>query len=100
MNKITRDDVIRQVSRSTRRPYVVVEEVINALSDTIVEGLSNGKSVQLNGLGTFEMKKWAERKGRIPREDKEVIIPARFVPKFKAGNRLKALIRPVESEVK
>ncbi len=61
--------------------------------DATVEGISKGLKkegkVTLVGFGTFSAKKRAARTGRNPQTGAEVKIPARVVPGFKAGNKLK-----------
>lgn len=61
--------------------------------EAVVEGISKGLKkegkVTLVGFGTFTAKKRAGRMGRNPQTGAEVKIPARVVPGFKAGNKLK-----------
>ncbi len=64
--------------------------------DTIVEiicnELKNGGKVQLVGFGSFETRKRATRKGRNPRTNEEINIPASIMPFFKSGKGLKDLV--------
>ena len=61
--------------------------------DAMLEGVSNGLKkegkVTLVGFGTFTAKKREARSGRNPQTGEEVKIPARVVPGFKAGSKLK-----------
>ncbi|MBQ9854165.1 MAG: HU family DNA-binding protein [Bacilli bacterium] len=61
--------------------------------DAMLEGVSNGLKkegkVTLVGFGTFTAKKREARSGRNPQTGEEVNIPARVVPGFKAGSKLK-----------
>lgn len=66
-----------------------VDKVIAAMIDEIQLRLSRGESVKLQGIGTFEMKPRAPRKGRDLVKGEEVLVPARVVPVFRASKALK-----------
>jgi DNA-binding protein HU-beta len=53
------------------------------------ESLSKGEKVVLVDFGTFEVRHRKERKGRNPKTNTEIFIPATKVPVFKAGKGLK-----------
>lgn len=65
------------------------ERVLDAVVDTISEALGNGDKVQLAGFGTFEVKQRASRTCNNPRTGELMEIPAKTVPVFKAGSKLK-----------
>lgn len=93
---MVKDEVISEVFRKTMYNRSIVENVMDAILDTITESLKNGESVQFSGFGTFEPKQRNPRIGRNPRTNEEVAIPARIVPYFKAGKSLKkAVIKPI-----
>ena len=54
--------------------------------------LKKGDTVTLIGFGTFKVSKRAARIGRNPQTGKELKIPARKAPTFKAGTALKAAV--------
>ncbi len=60
-----------------------------AFTEVVVEELKKGEKVSLVGFGTFEIAERAERKGKNPRTNEEIIIPASKSPKFKASKTLK-----------
>ncbi|BBE30185.1 transcriptional regulator [Tepiditoga spiralis] len=65
------------------------EKFLNDFVDIVSESLEKGESVKLVGFGTFEVVKREERKGINPQTKETIIIPAKKVPKFKAGTELK-----------
>lgn len=65
------------------------EKVLNSFMESVNEALMRGEKVQLVGFGTFEVRERKERKGRNPRTQEEMIIPASKAPVFKAGKALK-----------
>lgn len=65
------------------------EAVLNSFMDTVGEALAKGDKISLVGFGTFETSERSARKGRNPQTGKEIDIPAKTLPKFKAGKTLK-----------
>jgi len=64
-------------------------ENLNTIIEIITEELKNGEKVTLTGFGTFSTAERAPRTVRHPQTGEEITIPARRVPKFKAGKELK-----------
>ena len=67
--------------------------VIDAITDTVKETLSKGERITLVGFGTFHVMERKAREGRNPRTGKKLEIPAKKVPKFKAGKNLREAVR-------
>lgn len=65
-----------------------VENILSAFWDVIIEALSNGDSVNLNGYATIGTKYMAERKSRNVVMNKEMIVPGHYRVCFKAGSKL------------
>lgn len=92
-----KDGVITKVCRKTMYSRAMVENVLDAVLDTVTESLANGDKVQFAGFGTFEPKQCKARVGRNPHTDETIPIPARVVPYFRAGKFLKeAVIKPID----
>lgn len=69
------------------------EEVLDAVTTSIVDALAAGEKVQLIGFGTFEVRQRKERQARNPRKPEEKILtPAVKAPVFKAGKTLKTYV--------
>lgn len=65
-------------------------EAVNAVLESIAEGLEKDGLVQFIGFGTFKVAERAARQGRNPRKPEEVIeIPASKAVTFKVGKSLK-----------
>jgi len=56
---------------------------------SIQKSLKEGKKVSLVGFGTFTVSQRPARDGHNPRTGKQLKIPAKKYPKFKAGKILK-----------
>jgi len=55
--------------------------------------LSKGERITLVDFGTFQVRQRKAREGRNPRTGKKLEIPAKKVPKFKAGKKLREAVR-------
>ena len=64
-------------------------KALAAILDEIQDALKNGDKVQLVGFGSFEVRAKAARKGRNPKTNEEIEIPASKCPAFKAGKAFK-----------
>jgi len=67
-------------------------EILDAFLDGITKALKKGENVPFIGFGTFSVKKRAARKGRNPQSGEVVKVPAKKVPHFKAGAKLKEAV--------
>lgn len=66
------------------------EEIIETLTDLIIQELKAGGEVTIAGFGAFSARTRAARMGVNPQKPTEKItIPEVKVPKFKAGKTLK-----------
>ena len=68
------------------------EIATNAFISTVSTALTEGRKIQLVGFGTFEVRERAARKGRNPQTGKEMLLPGRNVPVFKACKSLKEAV--------
>jgi DNA-binding protein HU-beta len=86
---MTKADIVTSVADKTGLTKKDSEKAINAVIDTIVEGLAAGDKVQFVGFGTFEVRTRAAREGVNPRTKEKITIAESAVPAFKAGSLLK-----------
>ena len=66
-----------------------VENVVNAILDTIADALARGDRVELRGFGAFSAKRRDARTGRNPRTGAAVPVAGKAVPYFKPGKELR-----------
>ena len=64
-------------------------EVVDTVFESITDALADGKKVEINGFGKFEVKTRAARTGINPQTKETINIPASKAPAFKAGKALK-----------
>lgn len=63
--------------------------VVDAVTETIVNTLKKGEKVTLVGFGTFQVMERKARKGINPQTGRGIQISAKMMPKFKAGKSLR-----------
>ena len=71
-----------------------IEQVVNAILDTISDALAQGDRVELRGFGTFMVKKREARAGRNPRTGEAVSISEKVVPVFRTGKEMRHRLNP------
>ena len=82
MNK---GELIETLAKETGESKRTVEDVVNALVDTVTVQVKKGEKVQLPGFGTWERRARSARTARNPRTGEEIKIKATKVPAFKPG---------------
>lgn len=90
MNKT---DLIQAVAEKTELTKKDATQVVDALLETITNTLAKEEKVQLIGVGTFEVRERAARKGRNPQTGEEIDIAASKVPAFKPGKEYKEAVK-------
>ena len=89
MNK---DDLISKVASSIGISKSEAAKSVDAVFSSITNSLKGGNEVRLVGFGTFLITNRAATTGRNPRTGEPIEIPAKKVPKFRAGKSLKETV--------
>ncbi len=90
---MTKDELVSKIAENSDQPKKVVNEFVAAFIEEITEAMKNGKRVSFVGFGTFEPKLRKERQGINPQTKEKITIPARRVPVFKAGKKLREAVK-------
>ena len=75
-----------------------VEDLVNAILDTIAAALERGERVELRGFGAFTAKRRGARAARNPRNGAAVAVPEKVVPTFKMSREMLRRLNPGEGE--
>lgn len=86
---MTKASLVEYIAEAADLTKADATRALEAMLAGVTKGLKKEGKVTLVGFGTFSAKKRAARTGRNPQTGAEVKIPARVVPGFKAGNKLK-----------
>lgn len=85
-----KSELVQTISR--RNPHLFqrdIENIVNAIFDSIGDALAGGNRVELRGFGAFSVKNRPARVGRNPRTGESVSVEEKWVPFFKAGKELR-----------
>jgi DNA-binding protein HU-beta len=82
MNKPELADLFSKESNITQEKS---DALIDAISEQIIDEISKGSFVYLDGLGIFWTKTELERRGQNPRNSEEIVLPEIRVPSFTSG---------------
>ncbi len=66
---------------------------LNSFMEGVMTSLKKGQKVAFVGFGTFDVSKRKARNGINPQTRKKIKIPARKVPVFRAGKKLKDIVK-------
>jgi len=86
MNKAQLVDAVAAASDVSKASAA---RAVDALLQSISDGLKNGEVVSITGFGNFSVRHRDARTARNPRTGEAVQVPASNLPVFKAGKALK-----------
>lgn len=96
---MTKRDLAIKISASTGLIQAETANVIQKVLDNIADELASGHNIELRNFGVFKVQVSKSRKGRNPNKpEDDVVIPERFVVKFRAGKELKSLVEAIDSK--
>jgi integration host factor subunit beta len=87
---MTRSDLIAKLAE--HYPQLLVKDVelaVRVVLDTMSSTLSRGGRIEIRGFGSFALNYRPPRTGRNPKSGDRVLVPAKYVPHFKAGKELR-----------
>ena len=89
MNKA---ELIEKMASDTQLSKAAVKSMLESFIDSVQGALKKNNSVVLTGFGTFTVIKRKGRTGVNPASGERMTIPAKRVPKFRAGKQLKDVV--------
>lgn len=90
---MNRQDLIAKIAKDADVTKKAAGAALTAVIDGITLALEKNEKVSLVGFGTFKVNKRNARVGVNPQTKAKINIPARKVPVFKAGKKLKEAVR-------
>ena len=89
---ITRADIVDHLYTTVGLNKTESKELVENFFHEIKESLLNDEDVKLSGFGNFEIIKKKARPGRNPKTGDAVIVSARKVVTFRAGQKLRSKV--------
>ena len=87
---MTKSELIQRIAK--KQPQLVerdVELAVRMMLEHMTECLAGGGRIEIRGFGSFTLRFRRARVGRNPRTGTPVSLPARYVPSFKPGQKLR-----------
>jgi len=90
MNK---GDLVEKIASEVGLTKRASSEAVGAITSVITEALARGEKATLVGFGAFQVMERKARRGKNPQTGQTIEVPAKKVPKFKAGRGLGEAVR-------
>ncbi len=90
---MNRQDLIAKIAKDADITKKAANLALGSVLCGILAALKAGEKVSLVGFGTFSVKQRSARVGVNPQTRAKINIPARKVPYFKAGKKLKDAVK-------
>jgi len=87
-------DITNIMSIKLNIPKSKALEYLNAVVETISEGLIKDKKVTISDFGSFSISPRKAFQGTNPRTGEPLEVTARFIPVFKVGKKLRLSLNP------
>ena len=87
---MTKSELIQRIAE--KQPQLAerdVELAVRMMLEHMAECLAGGGRIEIRGFGSFTLRFRRARVGRNPRTGTPVSLPARYVPCFKPGQKLR-----------
>ena len=92
MNMVNRE-CIEGFAARMNLSAVETQRLVHALVESMTEMLESGNEVNVQGFGSFEVKKKNERVIVHPSTGKKILVPPKLVVGFKQSNVLKSQVK-------
>ena len=90
MNK---GELIDAIATSTDLSKNVIDNIVSATIETVMDTVADGEKVTLIGFGNFEPRDRKARDGRNPKTGEVIKIPATTIPAFSVGKGFKDRVK-------
>lgn len=90
---MNRQELVTKIAADAGVTKKAANLALNSVIDGITLALEKGDKVSLVGFGTFKVNRRNARSGVNPQTKAKIQIPARNVPVFKAGKKLKEAVK-------
>lgn len=90
---MTKQEFVDTLAKETQLSKRQVESILLKFTGIVERTVKQGEKVAITGFGTFDLGKRAARRGVDPQTGKEIRIPEMPMPRFRAGKRLKEIVR-------
>ena len=86
---MTKQEFIEQLAKKVKWSKKDARDVVDTTLKLIVDGVKSGEKVTLTGFGSFQPYRRQAGKRMNPQTGQLIQVPAKTVPKFRAGKQFK-----------
>ena len=87
---MTRSDLISLIAKhQSHLAYSDVELAVKCMLTHMSETLASGERIEIRGFGSFSLSHLKPRQARNPKTGKTIMLPERYIPRFKPGKELR-----------
>ena len=95
--KLSKAEIVENISPLVKASKKNIHRIIDLFFEQIKAGLLGDKTIELRGLGTFEIRTRKGRKARNPKTGDSVVIGNHGVAHFRPGRELKQKVWDLRS---
>ena len=89
---MTKAQLVTKLAEGAGLSRKQIDDLLNALIETVVKTVKKGESVKMPGLGIFRLRKMKARMGRNPQTGEPIKIPARKKVGFSVAKTFKQTV--------
>lgn len=86
---MVKSELIQKLAERAKISKTLAETVVNVIFKSMVEELTQGKSIEIRGFGSFRVRNYKGYTGRNPRTGEKVEVVPKKLPFFRAGKELR-----------
>ena len=97
---MTKSILIDRLCERCKLPAARVEQIVNAIFESIEQAMGRGDRIEIRGFGSFEVRQYKGYTGRNPRTGSSVEVKPKRLPFFKVGKELKERVNAAAGQGK
>ena len=90
---MTKADIVNEIAKSTGVEKVLVQTIVEAFMENVRNSLIDNNNVYLRGVGSFIIKKRAQKVARNISKNTTITIPEHNIPAFKPSKSFVAKVK-------
>lgn len=90
---MTKADIVNEIAKSTGVEKVLVQTIVEAFMENVINSLIDNNNVYLRGFGSFIIKKRAQKVARNISKNTTITIPEHNIPAFKPSKSFVAKVK-------
>jgi len=96
---MTKSDMALWLAEKRKMSVNDADAAVNIFFESMAEGLSEGKRIEIRGFGTFRVREYDGYMGRNPRTGESVAIAPKRLPFFKLAKKMQQTLNGDKNDV-